>query len=1022
MKHLQRFGTPLLALVAIALAFRLSQSDHRGHAQQADPSDSAAAARAQRPYGLSQVRVLSRAIREVSDGYVDPDRVNHQRMFLAGLNAIQRSVAPVMVDYREGEDRVHLQVRSQQASFAVSDINSPWALTDRFRQVFEFLEANLGEETDLDLRDVEYAAVNGMLRTLDPHTNLLTPDVFEEMRMSTHGEFGGLGIVISIRGGHLTVIRPMPNTPASRAGLERGDRIVKIDAESTLNMPLAEAVSRLRGEPGSPVDVWYSRGSGSSWSAPRRVRLVRAIIHIESVEHRMLANNIGYVKVSGFQGNTTEDLQRALVALHRENLRGLVLDLRGNPGGLLDQAVRIADLFLTSGPIVSTDARDSRNRDQKFAQREGTEPNYPLVVLINGGSASASEIVAGALKNHNRALVIGQTSFGKGSVQVLQNFEDGSALKLTIAQYLTPGEISIQGVGIVPDINVVPMTVDRENMDLLPNETYLREADLRAALTHDSARQSGAAVPLVRYYFDAAARRRLAEADPDANEENEEEAEFLIRFAQQILAGAQRPGRLEMLSDAADVISSTQAREMDRAVAELRALGVDWSTGPNAGPSPAEVVLSTSAPNNQGRAGQDFVLTARVTNRGEHPLYQVRAITKSDYGLFNGRELVFGRINPGETREWSTTLGLCTTEEPRNQRVCRLPRDIIDRADAIRVEFSEEHERAPAPAEIRTELHALVGPQFAYSLQVADDVRGNGDGQLQVGELGSIYMRVRNVGEGPTFGVQANLRNLSGAGVLLHAGRFELEPIAPGAERMVRFTFEVLPEFRRETAKLEISVYDTELRESVVENVEVPLTVPAREVSAASGRVQVAAGTELRAWADPSAPVVAIAETPTSVSRTATLGEFARVDLGEGRPAWVLAASLGSGAARGELTYPITHRAPTIEISTHDQHVTRDATFTLRGTARDDQRVRDLYVFVGARKVLYRAAPAPDTRELPFEASVPLHGGINYITVFVRESDEVISREVLQVRRDAPDGSLMETPRFDEELYDVVHE
>jgi hypothetical protein len=239
---------------------------------------------------------------------------------------------------------------------------------------------------------------------------------------------------------------------------------------------------------------------------------------------------------------------------------------------------------------------------------------------------------------------------------------------------------------------------------------------------------------------------------------------------------------------------------------------------------------------------------------------------------------------------------------------------------------------------------------------------------------------------------------------------------------MVRFTFEVLPEFRRETAKLEISVYDTELRQSVVENVEVPLTAAAREAAAATGRVQVNAAAELRAWPDASAPVVAVASTPIALGRTATLGDFTRVDLGDGRPAWVATSAVGSGAARGELTYPITHRAPTIEITTHDQHVTREATFTLRGTARDDQRVRDLYVFVGARKVLYRSAPTGDTRELPFEANVPLHGGINYITVFVRESDEVISREVLQVRRDAADGSLMETPRFDEELYDMVHE
>jgi carboxyl-terminal processing protease len=350
-----------------------------------------------------------------------------------------------------------------------------------------------------------------------------------------------------------------------------------------------------------------------------------------------------------------------------------------------------------------------------------------------------------------------------------------------------------------------------------------------------------------------------------------------------------------MLADAGEVISTTQAREMERAVAELRTLGVDWSTGPNAGPSAAEVVLSTSTPNNLGVGGQDFLLTARVTNRGEHPLYQVRAITESDYSLFDGRELVFGRINPGETREWTITLGQCSTQQPRNQRVCRLPRDVIDRADAIQVEFVEAHGRAPATAEIRTEIRAIEGPQFAYSVQTADDVRGNGDGQLQVGEMGSIYMRVRNVGPGTTFAVQANLRNLSGTGVLLHAGRFELQPIAPGAEQLVRFTFEVLPEFRREEAKLEISVYDTELREAVVENVAVPLTGVARATTAATGRVQINADTPLRAWAAADAPVVGTTRGAVALPRTATLGDFTRVDLGEGRPAWVATVGHGHG-------------------------------------------------------------------------------------------------------------------------------
>ncbi|MGB0678689.1 MAG: S41 family peptidase, partial [Polyangiales bacterium] len=426
----------LAALAAVVAAFTITfvWPEQNGLDIDIDASPRAQAARQRQPYDLTQLQVLNRAILEVKESYVDPSRVRPKRMLLAGLNAIQRSVAPVLVHYRDGARQLSVQVNGKRKQFPVYDVQSPWSLAGRFRQVFAFLQRHLRDE-DVELRNIEYAAVNGMLRTLDPHTVLLTPDVFEDMQANTRGEFGGLGIVISIRDGHLTIIRPMPNTPASRAKLQRYDRIVKIGDESTLNMPLTDAVERLRGAPGSSVTVWVRSKGTKGYGAPKRVDLVRAIIHIDSVKSRMLQGGVGYVKIVNFQGNTYEDMRRALAALHRKKMKSLVLDLRDNPGGLLDQAVRMADTFLSSGTIVTTSSNDPNERDEKFARPEGTEPHYPMVVLINGGSASASEIVAGALKNHDRALVIGQSSFGKGSVQVLHNFSDGSALKLTIAQY-----------------------------------------------------------------------------------------------------------------------------------------------------------------------------------------------------------------------------------------------------------------------------------------------------------------------------------------------------------------------------------------------------------------------------------------------------------------------------------------------------------------------------------------------------------------------------------------------------------
>ena len=1003
---------PVLGLAAVLLAFTITfvWPQRNGLDIDIDASPRAQAARNREPYDARELKVLNRAILEVNDHYVEPERVSPQRMLLAGLDAIQRSVAPVLIHYEEGQDHLEVQVNDQRRRFAVTDVDSPWALANRFREVFVFLQENLQDE-DVELQDVEYAAVNGMLRTLDPHTVLLTPDIYEEMRMSTRGEFGGLGIVISIRDGGLTIIRPMENTPASRAGLERGDKIVKINDESTLNMPLNEAVDRLRGAPGSQVNVWVVRPG--SFTTPRRFELTRAVIHIESVESRMLGDNIGYISIKSFQGNTFEDMRRSLAQLHRQGMRGLVLDLRDDPGGLLDQAVRIADTFLESGTIVTTSSNDPSQRDEKFARQEDTEPNYPMIVLVNGGSASASEIVAGALKAHDRALIVGERTFGKGSVQVLYDFDGGSALKLTIAQYLTPGDVSIQGVGIVPDVAIDPMTVDREDMDLMVDTNYIRESDLTAALTNDRARQADRPSTVLRYYLPKETRQRLQEAEPEDQEENQQEDEFLLRFAREVLSNASASNRRQMREQAQPVIDRMRESEMQRAVAELRRLGVDWSVGPDRGESPVEVTLTTNRPDETGKAGEPFELRVRVTNRGQNTLYQLRGTTKSDYRLFDQRELVFGKLGPGETREWSTTLGVCEMEN--NRRVCSLPRDVPDRADGIRVEFEEAHGNAPPPAEIRTRVEALQRPQFAYSVQVADDVRGNGDGQLSRGEAGSMYVRIRNVGQGQTFETQANLRNLAGRGILLNDGRFELEPMQPGDERTVRFTFQVLDDFDGDEAKLEVSIAAIEVREIVTEKVTVPVVAAGAQPQARTGNVTLREGAVLRSSPrERGEEVGRVAGGALTLPAQAEAGGFIRVDIGSDRPAWVAASSAGASGTGGRIAWHVNHMPPELTVDHRDTLVTREPRLRIRGHARDDQQVRDMYIFVGSRKVFYQSNRGNGNRnEMGFEANVPLHGGINYVTVFARESDDVISRRTFVVRRDAADGTLMETPTHD---------
>src|SRR6187549_2216006 len=505
------------------------------------------------PYDLTQLVAVNETLNTIRTKYVDPSRVKPRQMFLSALNEVQKEVAQVIVLHEDKSNMVKVQVDTESASFHIDNVQGPWDVAARLREVFAFLQANL-KDTEVDLRDVEYAACNGILRTLDPHSVFLSPEAYREMNLSTSGHFGGLGIVISVRDQMLTVMRPMPGTPAGRANLKRMDRITKINNESTLNMPLDDAVNRLRGKPGSKVTIWVHRDGGEGWTGSRPFELVREEIQVKSVDSRGLGNGVGYVRLKQFQANTSDELDEALSELHKkEKLKALVLDLRGNPGGLLDQAARIADKFLTDGVIVST-VGASEGREEKRAQAAGTEPFYPLVVLVSGNSASASEIVAGALKNQDRAVIVGQQTFGKGSVQLVfpHVTPENAALKLTIAQYLTPGDVSIQGVGVAPDVELDPMTADTLEMDLYRNAHGLRERDLTKSLTGAARHPTEQSFFRMRFNLPETERAKIRERGGDI--EDEFELDMPIKIARDLSGKMAAGKRTEQLRSVKGVL------------------------------------------------------------------------------------------------------------------------------------------------------------------------------------------------------------------------------------------------------------------------------------------------------------------------------------------------------------------------------------------------------------------------------------------------------------------------------------
>jgi carboxyl-terminal processing protease len=329
-----------------------------------------------------------------------------------------------------------------------------------FTEVIGLLQKEYVEDTKS--RDLVYGAIKGMLETLDPHSAFMPPEGYKEMQEETPGRFEGLGIEITLKDGILTVVTPIEGTPASKAGILAGDLIVKIDGEPTKNLTLMDSVKRLRGPRGTKVTITIMR---EGFTKPKDVPLTRDVIPVRSVRYELMDKHYGYIRLSHFQEKTDSEFGKAIKALEEENkgpLKGLILDLRNNPGGLLDQAVKVSDRFIDSGVIVSIDGRREEQKMKFYAHAQGTMPHYPLVVLVNNGSASGAEIVAGAIQDLNRGVVVGTQTFGKGSVQTIFPLKDGSGLRLTTAKYYTPNGRSIHNKGITPDIVVEPPKPENE--------------------------------------------------------------------------------------------------------------------------------------------------------------------------------------------------------------------------------------------------------------------------------------------------------------------------------------------------------------------------------------------------------------------------------------------------------------------------------------------------------------------------------------------------------------------------------
>lgn len=1020
------FGSFVLALGLTAVRDTEALA-HRGEAR--------GPGRAAQAYDAADLRILDWTLWYVAKYYVEPDRIDPQRMTLAGLEGLEQAIPQVLIE-SSGPDNakvVKVRVGTAEQEFQVGGVEALWAVGTHIREVFRFV-AKSTPLSDEDRRNAEYAVVEGVLGTLDPHTNLLRPDEFEVMRTSTKGSFGGLGIEVGMREGMITVIRVIDGNPAAKAGLEAGDRIVQIEEESTVTMSINEAVELMRGEPGTAVTIYVRReGEGK----PKRFRITRDVISLDSVSGAVLPGvdekgnpvKVGLVQINrNFAQTTGRELRAKLTEFEKAGVRGVVLDMRDNPGGLLTAAVEVADAFLRSGVIVSTVGTSSPREDLSADDRYDF-PDVPVVVLIDQGSASATEIVAGALRNLGRAVVVGRRTFGKGSVQVLHDRKVGDkelALKLTIAQYLTPGDVSIQSVGVSPDLETIPVVVHKDYVAYHGRKRFdlVREESLAAHLTSTKADPSQKITAGPLFFLSGTSDDGEDKPEGDAKKDKDktktprtdkagnltpeallEDPE--IRMARDLVVWAPAPSRDAMLARIGDFVTRQSGLEDRRISDALARKGVDWAAGPApaAGTAPVlRAAIKTDKKDNTVLAGDSGSITVSVTNEGNAPAFQVRAFSDSDYGYFDERELLFGRIDPGQTRTASAKVSVGDHE--------------LSRTDRLELQLFDQHGSTVSPSSQRyidITSAQIPRPDFALAYQLLDDpraggqIRGNGDGALQVGERVRMRVHVRNTGEGQALDAWVNLRNLVGEAVFLHTGREQIKALPAGEDRVVEFDLEVKKPPETGEVKLQLSAHDAKIGVSLAQKLSFPLAASTVTVAPAPGHVLCEGPCDL--VQSPLSPdlVVARGEPGAAFKVLGRADGWVRVDLDGKRSAFVrdVLAKPTDRAGKTRFTDVYAISPPRISLapvpSTIDGGRVRVA-----GTVTDAEAVRDVVIFVinpsrnlfgKPEKVFYQASTNPKDGRLEFSAEVPLTPGNNYIEVRAREDEDVSAAKNMWVLR-----------------------
>ncbi|MDH4120094.1 MAG: S41 family peptidase [Deltaproteobacteria bacterium] len=723
-------------------------------------------------------QLVYEVFQHLDKSYVARDHMDLELMLDRAMERLSRAYPEVLYTLEKsgGGVRLKLSVNKVQMTHQNIRLSDTARLIRLFGQIHGFLQSNLS--TAPDPETTARLMVEGALSALDPHTTLLAGSILERFQTATTGKFGGVGLVVGLRLERLTVLGLVKDSPGAAAGVLAGDQITHINGQATQGMDMNEVQSLMHGTVGSKVTLLLRRVGAPK---PLQVTLTRAPLRVTSVDSHLFSEGedrlVGYLRIRSFQETTSGELASAIdqLVVNHPGFQGIVLDLRGNRGGVLEQGVRSAGMFVERGVIVKV--RKPGQIETQKARWQQTVNHSPLVVLINDQTASAAEVMAAALKNNQRALVVGSRSYGKGSVQGVVMLSNGMALKLTIADYLTPGDLSIQGVGVVPDIALYPLAAGPDLYRLRLVDPPRAEAPF--VLSSDPPKPPEKPLAVLSYLADSsdiALPDSVPLSDNPAERQKLLDHDLVITLGRNILMANGRLDYHNLAQSAQTLVNRERPRQQQKLEETLAAQGIRWSDGPNleskAKITRVEVDTAQGSgftqPKGWVTAGSRVRLTLTAANTGEAPLHRVLGVASSPEGLFEDIEFPLGTLRPGETRDFKGTANL--------------PATLLLGVRPVELTLLGSHGQVLHQTQVFLPVRPRPRPRYRVTVDTFDNgsrgSKGNGDHKPQAGEILVFQVRLENLGLGESPGGKLLLgRRRKGSDSLLARTAFgEIKP------------------------------------------------------------------------------------------------------------------------------------------------------------------------------------------------------------------------------------------------------